>query len=78
MQSCRNFVKVTATPGGKILSSAEAESKEKHGVLDPMPDFTRAMVYWTLCRILLEPHLMSTPGSTPTHLPWATLCQSQP
>jgi hypothetical protein len=43
MQSCRNFVKVT--PGRKILSSAEAESKEKHGVLDPMPEFTIASPY---------------------------------
>jgi hypothetical protein len=35
----------------------EAESKEKHGVWDPMPE-------------LLEPHLMCTPESAPTHLPW--------
>jgi hypothetical protein len=24
------------------------------------------------------PHLMSAPESTPTHLPWATACQSRP
>jgi hypothetical protein len=25
-----------------------------------------------------KPHLMSTPESTATHLPWATQCQSRP
>jgi hypothetical protein len=41
-----------------------AKSKEKHDVWDPMPDLT-----------ITSP--MSTPESTPTHLPWATLCQSR-
>jgi hypothetical protein len=26
---------------------------------------------------IISPHLMSTPDSTPTHLPWATQCQSR-
>jgi hypothetical protein len=43
-----------------FLCFAEAESKENHGVWDPMLD------------------LISTPELTPTHLPWATLCQSRP
>jgi hypothetical protein len=43
----------------------EAESKEKHGVWDPMPELT-------------IPYLISTTESTPTHLPLATLCQSRP
>ncbi len=63
MQSCRNFG--TVMHGRKFLSRAEAQSKEKQGVLDPMPEFTIASPYVTL-------------GSTPTHLPWVTLCQSQP
>ncbi len=46
------------------LNRAEAESKEKHGVWDPMPELT------------MYPHLMSTLESTPTHLPLATLYQS--
>ncbi len=31
--------------------------------------------YGTLCRRWLWPHFMSTPESTPAHVPWATLCK---
>ncbi len=41
-----------------------AESKEKHGVWDPMPELTITSLY-------------AAPESTPTHLPWETLCQSR-
>ncbi len=46
---------------------SEAESKEKHGVCDPMPELTINLTLYH-----------SRPESTSTHLPWATLCQSQP
>jgi hypothetical protein len=38
------------------------------------PNPKKNMVYGTLCRSWLWTQLMSTP----THLPWATLCQSRP
>ncbi len=44
---------------------AEAESKEN-------------MVCGTLCRSWTYPNIISTPESTTTYLPWATLCQSRP
>jgi hypothetical protein len=47
----------------KLQGRAETVFKEKHGVWYPMPEMT---------------HLMSTPEPTPTHGPWATLCQSRP
>jgi hypothetical protein len=44
---------------------SEAESKEKHGVFDPMPELT-----------LTSPYVQSRVDS-PTHLPSATLRQSR-
>jgi hypothetical protein len=41
------------------------------------PNLKKNMVYGTLCRSWLRPHHISTPESTPAHLPWATLCQSR-
>ncbi len=38
--------------------------KKKHGIWDPLPESTHLF--------------MTTPGSSPTHLPWATICQSGP
>jgi hypothetical protein len=38
------------------MSTAEAESKEKHGTWNPMPELTITSPY------------VHTPGSTPTHL----------
>ncbi len=48
-----------------ILQCTDAESKNN-------------LVYGTLRRSGLKLLLMSTPESTPTHLPWATLCRSRP
>ncbi len=47
----------------------EAESKEKHGVWDPMPVLTITTSPYVHCRVQ---------STLPTHLPWAwvTLCQS--
>ncbi len=41
----------------RTTNGTEAESKEKHGLCDPMPELTITS-------------LMSTPESTPTHLLW--------
>jgi hypothetical protein len=48
------FSEQCVVPPRRVLvhTNTEAESKEKHGVWDPMPELT-----------------MSTPESTPTHLP---------
>jgi hypothetical protein len=47
-------------------------------ILRPNPK--KNMVYGTLMPELTvtSPHLMSTPEPSPTHLQWATLCQSRP
>ncbi len=60
--------------GSFFQSSSEAESREKHGVCDPMPELTT-----------VQPHFMSTPESTLTHFTMdnlmpestLTLCQSR-
>ncbi len=41
------------------------------------PNPKKNMVYASVWS-WLEPHLMSTPESTSTHVPWATVCQSWP
>jgi hypothetical protein len=46
-----------------LYGLSDAESKEKHGDWDPMPELT-----------ITSPYVTST-QSTPTHLPQATLCQ---
>ncbi len=45
-------------------------------LVDQRPNPKKNMVYGTRCRSWLQPHLMFTPESTQTHLPWATLYQS--
>jgi hypothetical protein len=70
MQSFRNFVKVT--PGRKFSSRAEAESKEKHCVLDPMPEFTIASPY-VHSRVNSNKFTMGNPMPEST----LTLCQSR-
>ncbi len=42
--------------------------------MEQRPNPKKNMVYVTIYRSRLKSHLMSTPESTPTHLPWATLC----
>jgi hypothetical protein len=41
------------------------------------PNPMKNMVFGSLAGVDYNLTLMSTPESTPTHLPWATLCQSR-
>ncbi len=52
MQSCRNFG--TVMPGRKFLGKVEAQSKEKHGLLDGGP---YAVVYYSLTLCPLQGQL---------------------
>ncbi len=57
------------------LSSAEAESKEKHGVLDPMPEFTIASPY-IHSRVNSNTFTMGNPDN-PMPESTLTLCQGR-